>query len=117
MPSENKKKKLHTTAATDKKPSIDVKKEPEDLKSLENYIDDRVELIQQIFNILKSKTIQSIAPEFLQQKSIKELQDICLEEILGISKKRLLSIINAVKCPTDTESSDSEVDEIEGEYF
>lgn len=35
---------------------------------------------------------------------------------MGISKKRLLSIINATKCPTDTESSDSgsEVEKIEG---
>lgn len=36
--------------------------------------------------------------------------------MLGISKKRLLSIINATKCPTDTESSDSgsDVEKIEG---
>lgn len=42
-----------------------------------------------------------------------EIQEQCLDEILGISKKRLLSIINATKCPTDTESSDgSDVEKI-----
>lgn len=52
-------------------------------------------------------------------KSNEEIQEICLEEVLGISKKRLLSIINATKCPTDTESSDSgsDVEKIEGEFM
>lgn len=47
---------------------------------------------------------------------MEELQELCLEEVLGISKKRLVSIINATKCPTDTESSDSgsDVEKIEG---
>lgn len=112
MPSENKKKKTHKT---EKIPLDKIKSEPQDLKSMEHYVDDRVELIQQAFSVLKTKTITSIAPEFLQKKSLTELQDICLEEILGISKKRLFSIINATKCPTDTESSDSEIDEIDGE--
>lgn len=52
----------------------------------------------------------------LQEKPMEELQELCLEEVLGISKKRLVSIINATKCPTDTESSDSgsDVEKIEG---
>lgn len=51
-----------------------------------------------------------------QNKSLEQLQEICLEEVLGISKKRLLSIINGTKCPTDTESSDSDsdVEKVEG---
>lgn len=36
-----------------------------------------------------------------------------MEELLGISKKRLTAIVNATKCPTDTESSDSDVEKIE----
>lgn len=37
-----------------------------------------------------------------------------MDELLGISKKRLQSIINATKCPDDTDSSDSDVENIEG---
>lgn len=37
-----------------------------------------------------------------------------MEEVLGISTKRLLSIINATKCPTDTDTSDSDVEKVEG---
>ena len=42
---------------------------------------------------------------------------MCLNELLGISTKRLMSIINASKCPTDTESdSDSDVERKEGRF-
>lgn len=44
-----------------------IKKE-DDGHPLGHYIDDRVELIRQIFMSLKSKTIKSIAPDFLQVK-------------------------------------------------
>lgn len=54
--------------------------------------------------------------ELLKGKTLEELQEICLGELLGISKKRLLSILNANKCPTDTESSesDSDIEKVEG---
>lgn len=64
MPTEHKKKKA--SKKEEKKLPIVIKSEPQDLKPLENYVDDRVELIQQIFSTLKSKTIQSIVPDFLQ---------------------------------------------------
>lgn len=63
MPTEHKKSK---STKSEKKPLITAKIEPEDLKPLESYVDDRVELIRQIFSTLKTKTIQSIIPDFLQ---------------------------------------------------
>lgn len=65
MPTEHKKKK---STKSEKKVPIVIKTEPEELKPLDNYVDDRVALIQQIFSTLKSKTIQSIVPDFLQVK-------------------------------------------------
>lgn len=64
MPTEHKKKK-------DKKekkhiPKLLVKNEPSDVHPLSHYIDDRVELVRQIFTTMKSKTINSIRPDFLQ---------------------------------------------------
>lgn len=52
----------------------------------------------------------------IQGKKTEQLKVLCLDELMGISKKRLLSIINNTKCPTDTESSDSgsDVEKIEG---
>lgn len=74
--------------------------------------DDRVELIRQAFTCLKPKEIKCLVPDFLQGKSIEFLQEQCLDEVLGISTKRLLSIINSTKCPTDTESSSDEDEKI-----
>jgi Caspase activity and apoptosis inhibitor 1 len=115
MPSEKKKKaKLKKQKTGDK---AKVKAEPIDIKPLTTYIDDRVELIRQTFMCLKPKTVKQIAPDFLQGKSIEKIQEYCLDEVLGISKKRLISIINNTKCPTDTESEDSDdsdVQKVEG---
>lgn len=109
MPSEKKSKR-------NKSEKVKIKKEPEEVKALSHYVetDDRVELIKQVFNALKPKHIKSRAPVNFQGKSIDRLQQMCLDEVLGISKKRLLSIINNTKCPTDTDSSDSDIERIEG---
>lgn len=87
---------------------VKVKTEPIDILPLSEYVDDRVELIKQAFQCLNPKAIKKIAPDFLQSKPIEKIQEQCLNEVLGMSKKRLLSIINATKCPTDTESSSDE---------
>lgn len=42
---------------------------------------------------------------------MEKIQQVCLDEILGISSKRLLSIINNTSCPADTES-DSDIEHI-----
>lgn len=65
MPTENQKKK----SVKEKKPIIPIKSEPNDIFPLSHYVDDKVELIRQIFGCLKSKTVQSITPDFLQVSS------------------------------------------------
>lgn len=67
MPTESKKKKS-LKSRDEKKPLLLIKNEPEDLKSLDHFVDDRVELIKQIFSTLKTKTVESIIPDFLQVK-------------------------------------------------
>lgn len=62
MPTEHRSKKVNKR----KSPPISIKTEPTELHSLDHYIDDRVELVRQIFTSLKSKTLKSIVPEFLQ---------------------------------------------------
>lgn len=102
------------------------------LHPMSHYIDDRLELVKQIFGTLKPKTILNLAPEFLkvcyssfykkllinnftQKTPLDEIEELCLEELLCLSTKRLKSIIENTKCPTDTESSeDSDVEHKEG---
>ncbi|KAH8398777.1 hypothetical protein KR222_003128 [Zaprionus bogoriensis] len=93
--------------------SIKKEKTEEDrtLQPISHYIDDRLELVKQIFGTLKPKTIVNLAPEFLKKKNLDEIEELCLNELLCISTKRLKSIIEDTRCPTDTESSeDSDVE-------
>ncbi|KAL7733241.1 hypothetical protein ACLKA6_004747 [Drosophila palustris] len=94
---------------------INIKKEKSEedrtLHPISHYIDDRLELVKQIFGTLKPKTIMNLAPEFLKKTSLDEIEELCLNELLCISTKRLKSIIEDTRCPTDTESSeDSDVE-------
>uniref|UniRef100_A0A6P4FLD5 Neurofilament medium polypeptide n=1 Tax=Drosophila rhopaloa TaxID=1041015 RepID=A0A6P4FLD5_DRORH len=97
---------------------ISIKKEKmeEDrtLQPISHYIDDRLELVKQIFGTLKPKTIMNLAPEFLKKTPLDEIEELCLEELLCLSTKRLKAIIEGTRCPTDTESSeDSDVEQKE----
>ncbi|XP_052891461.1 neurofilament heavy polypeptide [Anopheles moucheti] len=114
MPTQKKKmKKANETS--EGKSTVDIKQEPEELKPLSAYVDDRLELIRQVFSCVKPKEIKYLLPDFLEGKSNDIIKERCLDELLGISTKRLHSIINNAKCPTDTESSSegSDVEKIE----
>lgn len=75
----------------------------------QRYLHDS-DLLTQHYN--KSLLLPGVTPKFLQKDSLESIQEKCLDEVLGISKKRLLSIINDTKCPTDTESSDDDIQDI-----
>uniref|UniRef100_T1GA81 Uncharacterized protein n=1 Tax=Megaselia scalaris TaxID=36166 RepID=T1GA81_MEGSC len=81
---------------------VKVKQEDEGvLHPLTFYIDDRVELIKQVFASLKPKTIKNLSPNFLKKQTLEEIEEKCLNELLGISSKRLRSIIQNTKCPSE----------------
>ncbi|XP_050083120.1 uncharacterized protein LOC126569804 [Anopheles aquasalis] len=106
------KKKVKKDKSEVKPAGTNIKQEPEELKPLGEYIDDRLELIRQVFSCVKPKEINYLLPDFLEGKSNDIIKERCLDELLGISTKRLRSIINNTKCPTDTES-DSENSDLE----
>lgn len=108
MPTQKKKSKLADVKPPPAAAAVQIKAEPLDIKPLGAFVDDRVELIRQAFMCLKPKEITCLAPDGFQGKSIEYIQEQCLDEVLGISTKRLLSIINSTQCPTDTDSSDDE---------
>lgn len=92
-------------------PSKKSKNDEEPLKPLSHYVKDRLELTKQLFSCLKSKQIKSRLPKNIETKNMQTIQQLVLDEILGISSKRLLSIINNTPCPADTES-DSDIEHI-----
>lgn len=58
-----------------------IKEEPQETFPLSHFVDDPVELIRQVFLSLKSKTIKSIAPDFLQVSS----------KFLKVNKKKTIT--------------------------
>ncbi|CAH0403994.1 unnamed protein product [Chilo suppressalis] len=78
---------------------------PKDDYDLVYYIHDRVELMHQVFSVLKHKDIKAMTPECVLHVSIDDLQELCTEELLGISSKRLCAILDGAEPPSDTESS------------
>ncbi|KOB74327.1 Uncharacterized protein OBRU01_05743, partial [Operophtera brumata] len=69
------------------------------------FIHDRVELMHQVFSILKYKELKAMAPDCVRDLAVGDLQELCTEELLGISSKRLLATLDGAEPPSDTESS------------
>lgn len=69
------------------------------------YIHDRVELMHQVFSVIKYKELKAMVPASIRNISIDDLQELCTEELLGISSKRLCAILDGAEPPSDTESS------------
>ncbi|XP_075989916.1 uncharacterized protein LOC142985564 [Anticarsia gemmatalis] len=69
------------------------------------YIHDRVELMHQVFSVLKYKEIKAMAPACVRNITIDDLQELCTEELLGISSKRLCAILDGAEPPSDTDTS------------
>lgn len=45
------------------------------------YIHDRVELMHQVFSILKYKELKAMAPECVRNLAVGDLQELCTEEV------------------------------------
>ncbi|KAI8432266.1 hypothetical protein MSG28_004703 [Choristoneura fumiferana] len=69
--------------------------------------------MHQVFSVLKSKEIKSFAPECVRRLPTDDLQELCLEELLGISSKRLCAILDGAEPPSDTESSSQSLEHLE----
>lgn len=61
------------------------------------YIHDRVELMHQVFSVIKPKDLKAMAPECVQHISIDDLQELCTEEVNYQINILLLAIILARK--------------------
>ncbi|CAB3258054.1 unnamed protein product [Arctia plantaginis] len=96
--------KRHKVKAEMPETSSSRTREQED-HDLAYYIHDRVELMHQVFSVLKYKELNAMAPSCVRNISVDDLQELCTEELLGISSKRLCSILDGAEPPSDTESS------------
>ncbi|KAB0802965.1 hypothetical protein PPYR_05151 [Photinus pyralis] len=80
---------------------------------LSYYAKDKVKLMKETLKIIKPKKIKAMAPECIKHLGIAEINSMLLEELLGISNKRLTYIFNGEDVDRETSSSDSEEDKID----
>lgn len=87
------------------KSSIDLN---EEVYPLTHYIDNRTELLNQVFTVIKKKQLKSMLPTVLKNISLDEIKSLCLEQLLGMSKKRILAVLDDKKMETSSSESDHE---------
>ncbi|KAG5307562.1 CAAP1 inhibitor, partial [Pseudoatta argentina] len=78
-----------------------------DLKPIREYLSDRKVLARQLFKSVKSEKIRLMLPQVFKHMDLSELEEWCESELNGMSKARILSILNGKPM---LESSDTSED-------
>lgn len=103
-------KNAETSSGSSSSLSSDEELDMQDLKSIKEYLSDRRELARQLFKSVKAEKIQLMLPQILKKMELCQLEEWCANELSGMSKARILCILNG-KAMTDssdtTESDDS----------
>ena len=74
---------------------MDLSKE---LHSIGHYINDKEEMIRQVFAVIKGRKLRAMLPPFLADLDIEEVKALCLEQVtwvwgLGLDTDKILSIL------------------------
>ncbi|CAH1175572.1 unnamed protein product [Phaedon cochleariae] len=75
------------------------------------YMKDRVKLMKEVLKIIKPKKIRSMAPDCMRDLDNEEINSRLLEELLGISDKRLKYIFTGQNLNEDSSSTDPEAED------
>jgi hypothetical protein len=78
---------------------MDLEKE---LHSIGHYINDPVEMIEQIFTVIKGPKLKAMLTSTLRDIPVDQLKALCMEQLDGMSKKRIRYILAGNKytgCP------------------
>ncbi|XP_072928684.1 caspase activity and apoptosis inhibitor 1 [Hemitrygon akajei] len=81
------------------------------LKPISSYISDRKEMLEQCFRVIGEKKLQKMLPDILKSCSVEEIKSLCLEQLMLLSNKKLLQIIEG----DDLGSSDTEEEAVEND--
>ena len=64
-----------------------------ELHPLGYYINDREMMIEQVFSVIKGAKLKAMLTSNLKGLEMAELKDLCLEQLEGMSKKRIRYIL------------------------
>ena len=60
-----------------------------ELHSIGHYINDKEEMIRQVFSVIKGKKLRAMLPPFLADLDVEDVKALCLEQLMGMSKQRI----------------------------
>jgi hypothetical protein len=58
-----------------------------------HYLGDRAKLLDQVFSVLRGTKLRAMLPTALKDLHQEELKRLCLEELEGMSKKRIVHVL------------------------
>ena len=91
---------------------MDIDKE---LHPLSYYLNDREEMINQVFKIIKGPKLRAMLTSGLRDLDTKELKELCLTQLEGMSKKRIKYILGGRDMDESSATDESDGDEIDEE--
>ena len=63
---------------------------------ISHYVNDREEMINQVFNVIKGKKLRSMLPPFLAEMDVDEVKALCLEQVIKYNYYNV-SFMNVIK--------------------
>ncbi|XP_045613612.1 axoneme-associated protein mst101(2) [Procambarus clarkii] len=87
------------------------------LYPLSHYVSDQEELVNQMLATIRGSKLEAMLPPVLRSIPLKELKKLCLHELRGMSKKRILCCINGVVMEGSSGSEEDEEEEKAEEHL
>ncbi|KAG8042043.1 hypothetical protein G9C98_000034 [Cotesia typhae] len=78
------------------------------LKPIKDYLYNRKEMSRQLFMSVKTEKIKMMLPQTLKKIDLSELEELCANELCGMSKSRVLSILNGKQMLDSSNTSESD---------
>ncbi|XP_008213735.1 dentin sialophosphoprotein [Nasonia vitripennis] len=88
--------------------SSDEETDAKDLKPIKEYLSNRKELAAQLFKSVKAEKIRMMLPQILKKVEFSDLEELCAAELTGMSKQRIISILNGQEMQGSSNTEDSD---------
>lgn len=88
--------------------SSDEEIDARDLKPIKEYLSNRRELARQLFKSVKPEKIRMMLPQVLKKMDLGELEEWCASELSGMSKTRILCILDGKSMLESSDTSESD---------
>lgn len=97
-----------SSSGTSSSLSSDEEVDARDLKPIKEYLSDRRELARQLFKSVKAEKIQMMLPQTLKKMDFGQLEKWCANELSGMSKSRILCILNGKPMLESSDTNESD---------